>query len=349
MFPRVGITRIADVTGLDRLGIPVYQAIRPRSRNLAVSQGKAVTAVGAKVSGAMEAIELWHAESLDHLAPAPLPLREMRYANPIDEKSFHWRPDSLLLEAATLDWVSARSLTTGRTGWLPTQMIELDFTLPSRLTPNMFHLTSNGLASGNCRAEALVHGLSELVERHGLYLVYEHPARRRRVDEDSIEDPECLGLIERIRAAGAKLAIYDASWEVGLPCLIADLVLPDIPNIWRGSGCHLAREVALSRALTEAAQSRLTYIAGARDDLTQFTERFDFARPFDLFAPPPPETRFESVPDLATGDVAEDLAIIIERLAQYGFEPWAIDLTRNDIGIPVWRTFVAGLKEAPYG
>ena len=34
-------------------------------------------------------------------------------------------------------------------------------------------------------------------------------------------------------------------------------------------GCHPSREGGLLRALTEAAQSRLTYIAGARDDCTR--------------------------------------------------------------------------------
>jgi ribosomal protein S12 methylthiotransferase accessory factor len=59
---RVGITRIADVTWLDDLGLPVYQAIRPGSYLLSVSQGKGLTPELAKVSAAMEAVEMWHAE-----------------------------------------------------------------------------------------------------------------------------------------------------------------------------------------------------------------------------------------------------------------------------------------------
>jgi ribosomal protein S12 methylthiotransferase accessory factor YcaO len=37
---RFGITRIAMVTGLDRVGIPVALATRPNSRSVAVSQGR---------------------------------------------------------------------------------------------------------------------------------------------------------------------------------------------------------------------------------------------------------------------------------------------------------------------
>src|ERR1700752_1277998 len=79
MLPVMGITRIGDVTGLDRIGIPVVVVTRPNSRSLAVSQGKGVTLDCARVSGVMESIEGWHAERID------LPLRlatpeEMRWA-----------------------------------------------------------------------------------------------------------------------------------------------------------------------------------------------------------------------------------------------------------------------------
>src|SRR5687768_13787505 len=53
-LPRFGITRLANVTGLDRVGIPVYQAIRPNSRGLSLSQGKGIDATAAKVSALME-------------------------------------------------------------------------------------------------------------------------------------------------------------------------------------------------------------------------------------------------------------------------------------------------------
>ena len=64
-MPEVGITRLANVTGLDRIGIPVVQAVRPNSRSLSVSQGKGVDMDSAKASAMMEAFELWHAERIE--------------------------------------------------------------------------------------------------------------------------------------------------------------------------------------------------------------------------------------------------------------------------------------------
>src|SRR5262249_1927791 len=129
-LPRVGITRVADLTGLDGLGIPGFQAVRPGSWNLAVSQGKGATPEAARVGAVMEAIETWHAERLDRLPQTVLSLREMRSANPIPLASLRWQPGVRPLDAAPLAWLRAAPLQGGPEGWLPRQMLELEFRLP---------------------------------------------------------------------------------------------------------------------------------------------------------------------------------------------------------------------------
>src|SRR5262245_9183184 len=59
---RAGITRIADLTGLDTLGIPVFAAIRPMGRSLSTQQGKGATPLAATVSALMESLETYSAE-----------------------------------------------------------------------------------------------------------------------------------------------------------------------------------------------------------------------------------------------------------------------------------------------
>src|SRR4029079_18237184 len=56
-FDRLGITRVGDLTGLDKIGVPVWFCCRPNSRGLAVSQGKGITAERARLSAIIEAIE----------------------------------------------------------------------------------------------------------------------------------------------------------------------------------------------------------------------------------------------------------------------------------------------------
>src|SRR5689334_19698744 len=57
-----GITRVANVTGLDTIGVLVVMVVRPNARSLSVSQGKGLSMAAAKVSGIMESLECFHAE-----------------------------------------------------------------------------------------------------------------------------------------------------------------------------------------------------------------------------------------------------------------------------------------------
>src|SRR3982075_4655057 len=61
---RIGITRIGNITGLDRIGIPVAVAVRPNSRSVSVSQGKGLELPQAMASALMEACEGFHAEEI---------------------------------------------------------------------------------------------------------------------------------------------------------------------------------------------------------------------------------------------------------------------------------------------
>jgi ribosomal protein S12 methylthiotransferase accessory factor len=336
---------VADVTTLDRIGVPVYQAVRPASLNLSVSQGKGASPDAARASAAMEAFELWHAEDLSHLPQATLSFREARYANPIPLESLRWSPNLPPPAGLRLPWVSARSLSHERQGWLPRAMLELDFRLGPEIAPAPFRRTSNGLASGNCREEALLHALCELVERHALSLAEEDAGRRVPVIEDSVEAPGCRELIGRIRTAGMKLAVRDITCELGLPAFRVDLAAPDLPRTWRGAGCHTCPAVALSRALTEAAQSRLTVIAGSRDDVRESPAGEPSFQFFEEFLEPQGGRAFPDVPDLSTASVAADVDRVVERLAGCGLEAFWVDLTRPEIGIPVVFAFIPGLRE----
>src|SRR5881227_3639577 len=67
---RMGITRLGNITGLDRIGIPVAIAVRPNSRSVSVSQGKGLELPQAMASALMEACEGFHAEEIGPCRPA---------------------------------------------------------------------------------------------------------------------------------------------------------------------------------------------------------------------------------------------------------------------------------------
>jgi ribosomal protein S12 methylthiotransferase accessory factor len=214
---------------------------------------------------------------------------------------------------------------------------------------------SNGLAAGNHLAEALLSALCEAIERDAVALWNrESLARRaaRRVDPASIDDAGCQALLELYRRAGVAVRIWDVTSDIGVATFVCDIPAtaeegPDGVRM-RGGGCHPARAVALSRALTEAAQTRLNYIVGARDSIsgTEYAPTLEARTAWALLDMiRAPAASFAAAPDFASDDLAADLRAVLVRLRGAGLRhAVAVDLTAAEIGIPVVRVVVPGLE-----
>ncbi len=357
IMPVMGITRVADVTGLDTIGIPVALAIRPNARSLSVSQGKGACRASARASALMESVELYHAEHIH----APLRLatwNEIRYRRPTaDIESLpHSAGGSFHADLRTL-WIEGQDLLGKGPMWVPHEMVHMDYTLPLPSGSGSFVMSSNGLASGNHPAEALCHALSELIERDALALfqLAGEGQREARLDLGTVDDPVCQSLLDRYDRAGVEVAVWDVTSDTRVPafsCVIVDRDPSPARPIgpMSGSGCHPCRGVALSRALTEAAQSRLTLITGARDDVHCHArpEGGDVKaarRALDILALSPPQRAFSRVPDHERETVDDDVLLLLQRLAAVGIEQViAVDLTHEAFGIPVVRVVVPGLE-----
>jgi ribosomal protein S12 methylthiotransferase accessory factor len=175
---------------------------------------------------------------------------------------------------APMDCVVAEEITTGARVLVPAELVFLPYRPHKRFT-GPFGTSSNGLSSGNTLREATVHGLCELVERD----VCSFEAVRDTsmpIELDTVHGPGAA-LVETIRAAGLELYVRTAYNPFGLPYFTAVIHDPDAcaPHLLNGGyGCHPHRSVAFVRAVAEAAQSRLTFIHGGRDDLAGPHARF---------------------------------------------------------------------------
>ncbi|WP_246113673.1 YcaO-like family protein [Streptomyces montanus] len=263
---RYGITRVADLTGLDCIGLPVWTAIRPASRTLSTSQGKGATDLLAKISAVMEAIELWHVEQ-------PLPVaahdtaREIGPHCPLAALPLTGRYDAGVLERMVWEWTAGSGLVGGDKVLVPVDVVRRRVQRPE-WSPDLLRATSTGLACGTTRDEALLHGLFEVVERDVLYRDGQAGGRRRTyIAPDSVGDSYAREVIERLTAAQMALEIALVEGPYRLPVALAYLWSEDLPAVFAGGGCHTSPAIALTRALTEAVQSRLTVISGTRDDL----------------------------------------------------------------------------------
>ncbi|MEF3052712.1 YcaO-like family protein, partial [Mycobacterium tuberculosis variant caprae] len=260
-----GITRVADVTWLDCLGIPTVQAVRPASLTLSVSQGKAASYRAAQVSAVMESLEGWHAENVTaDLWSATA--RDLEADLTYDPAQLRHRPGSLYHAGVKLDWMVATTLLTGRRTWVPWTAVLVNVATRDCWEPPMFEMDTTGLASGNCYDEATLHALYEVMERHSVAAAVAGETMFE-VPTDDVAGSDSAHLVEMIRDAGddVDLARIDV-WD-GYYCFAAELTSATLEVTFGGFGLHHDPNVALSRAITEAAQSRITAISGAREDL----------------------------------------------------------------------------------
>jgi YcaO-like protein with predicted kinase domain len=356
LMARMGVTRLADVTGLDRIGLPVFSAIRPNSRSVAVSQGKGLTADAARAAALMEAAETWHAETIE------APLRLASTAE-LARRSRAVAVDRLPRRAGVpfdadrpLLWIEGRGLTAGEPVWLPYELVHTDFRLPQPTAAGCFPVSTNGLAAGNTRDEAVRHALCELIERDALSLWHQRDARARHgtaIDPATVEDAGCRAVLDRLAGAGFAVALFDLASDLAVPAFLALLVDRRDPagHPGLGSACHPRPATALLKALLEAVQVRTGYIAGARDDLAP--EEFDAAGPAEKLrwlgplleraedAHPLPQAESPAV----GGGTAAEVTYLLGRLAAVGVgEAIAVDLGKPELGVPVVRVVVPGLE-----
>jgi YcaO-like protein with predicted kinase domain len=262
-----GITRVADLTNLDELGIPTAQAVRPASRTYSVSHGQAPTYRGAQVCAVMKSLENWHVENLtvDLFFTSADELASILTYDPARLR----RPaDSLYHPGAKLDWVHATTLLTGQRTWSPWEAVVVNAEVSDNWATPMFTGDTNGLASGNSYDEAALHGLYEVMERHSVATA-EPGLTMFEVSLADVAGSDCGHLIDKIYRTGSALRIARIDTWNGLYCFATDVTSPTEQVPFSGFGFHHDPNVALTQAIAEAAQTRLTAIAGDGEDLSR--------------------------------------------------------------------------------
>lgn len=348
----LGITRLANVTGLDTIGIPTVLSIRPNAKHLSVSQGKGISYELAEASAVMEAIETYHIEN------PPEPILKGSYAdlskmhNVVDPQIFN--PGFFSLEEIhnkEIAWIEAIDLVSNKNCYLPYALISLNSSI-LRIAHGQFAVSSNGLASGNCLEEAICHGLYEVIERDSLFrwgMFNEDELNQTAINLETVTDPILCELIEKYRRAKIALRIWDITSAVGIPsfhCAVQDTNELRGLTISTGTGTHIVKEIALSRALTEVAQSRLTLISGSRDDI--FPEKYfmhsaENRALIPEFSKPTPKNFAMCVQPKVQNTFAGNIADTLHALKHVGIDKvFMFDHTKPEIGVPVAQVFIPG-------
>ncbi|MBW6422100.1 YcaO-like family protein [Rhizobium sp. XQZ8] len=275
-FRELGITRVGFLTGLDTVGIPVAFATRPNSYTLSVFQGKGVDPDAARASAAMEALETSIAEIAPPVMTSATVAEIASSGTPMIDLHSTARCVPAEIGSGSIPWVGGLDVLSGQQVMVPWWLAGMDH---RGERPAGFEQSSDGLASGNTQSEALLHGLCELIERDAWTIAQLKSERELAdclVDPSTVEDAVLDIMLGRIREAGLQLVLLDMTTDLQVPAFLAVLI-PDSTSkradarwsqICGGCGCHPDPVRAMLRAITEAAQSRLTAIAGSRDDFS---------------------------------------------------------------------------------
>ena len=372
-----GITRLADTTGLDRVGIPTHSCVKPGTADVIwVYSGKGLTPEQSRIGAIMECIErtsaLWNPARF-FLAPHPSR----------SEQGDFWIPERFTERLRPCEsnkplvWVEASDLQNGRKVYVPADLV---FTgrRPTLNADRSFAVTtSNGLAAGFSREQAIEHALAEVVERDAVSCAELRSSHfgvsflgtiarligsdDGRVAEAFCDDldyaetldqsnlpPSAAALYERYRAASLELVIKRIPNDLDIPVFGASVMesmgFDDILAT-AGYGAHLDPEIALTKCLLEVAQSRATDRQGAREDCFDEEKKRLSQAPNShwLAIPGSRKTAFSELswsPERKSVRVEEYL----ERLATRGLRDVAVVDFDAYPGIHVVRVLVPGIE-----
>jgi ribosomal protein S12 methylthiotransferase accessory factor len=377
----LGVTRLADITGLDRIGIPVYSSVVPKSDDgISVYNGKGSRRVDAQAGALMEAIERQTA------LKARLPYIEGSYAElsrtrrVLDPKSINQKLAASYSDEKTYAWVEGFDIVAGEACWVPAKFAGYlwdELPHPSCFDSN----DTSGLAAGNSREEAMCHALCELAERDAWTMAelgaHQLPRQRRalahgvarRDGPDDLElfpcldvdfgDAELEELLAKYHRAGLFPVMRDITSELGVPTFFAsaaDEQLPGFPMAHSGLGAHPNAKVALRRALTEMAQSRCVDIQGVREDLlppdaapTEFSLHMRrvsaINRDTYYLGESVRRRKLRDVASRAFDSIEADTAFLLDRFAACGMrQVIVVDFTPEAEDYSVVRVIVPGIE-----
>ena len=353
-----GITRITEITHLDRIGLPVFSAIRPTSQDGAISiyGGKGISSEHAKASAMMEGFERYSAEKQDENLVTGTVSEISSKGNTIDVDSLNLPKDFKKenIELFNLEWNICHDLISGDDYYVPSNAIYHPYVLEDNSCQSLFKSNTNGLASGNSLEEAILHGMFEVIERDAWSIFELTHKNYKQIDLDSIESETVNDAISKFSENDIKIKLMDFTADVNIPTIAAsadDTLLKDAGLLTLGIGTHLDPEVAVLRALTEVAQSRATQIHGARED----TVRADFARTAGYermkrinkyyFQEEDEKIRLSDIENRSTDSITKDIDIVLDELKSNEIEHVLYyDLTRPELNVNVVRVIIPTME-----
>lgn len=313
--------------------------------------GKGATKDQAKASAIMEFAERLSWINFDYKnSPGYIKtsFNELRKNNDIDDikKCFYiaysQKKEKLyeLVKDIPLDWIQAYSLTKNKSTYYP-------------ISWNNYYSSTNGLASGNIKEEAILQALCEVIERHNVSkLILNLPnSSTELIDTNSLDNISIKNLIESFKEKHIDIYLINATHQIKIPTVIACGIAqkPEIEmvRICYGYGCHTDPQKAIIRAMSEFHQGRTGAInkeeIARKVELKRGQWQFKLNIDIDKIINNSKTISYKDLPDLTNDDIKTEILTIVELLAKDGYETIIANKTYPLLKIPVYRAFVPGL------
>jgi ribosomal protein S12 methylthiotransferase accessory factor len=251
-----------------------------------------------------------------------------------------------------VEWSPVWSLTRHEVRYLPSAFCYYDYPQPEKRTYCL--ACSNGCAAGNTLTEAILQGFLELVERDAVALWWYNRVRRPGVDLDSFDDPYLPRLRGFLREHGREFWVIDLTSDLEIPVFAALTRRIDggPEQIMPGFGAHLEPTIALLRAVTEMTQMLSSPLLNGKGcehepidpDTAHWLETATTANQPYLLPAEGSNRTAASYPRMWSDDIADDVSVCQSRVERAGLEMLILDQTRPEIGLPVAKVIVPGLR-----
>jgi oxazoline/thiazoline synthase len=244
--------------------------------------------------------------------------------------------------SARIEWSPAWSLRDQRFRYLPTSLLYFFYRGPGEINAD-----SNGCAAGNTLAEAIVQGFFELAERDSYAIWWYNRLQRSEVDLGQFDDSYIRDLRTQLADNGRRLWMLDITNDLGIPSFVALAHWTDNgrENIEFGSGAHFDPRIAALRAITELNQFLSIGLMGEGEGKK---ESLDGTTPFRLqdhaYLVPAGSPAVQPAATFSRLDTREQVAACVETVGRAGLDFLVLDQTRPDIGVPVARVIVPGMR-----
>ncbi len=348
-LPRIGVTRVADISYLAAQSYPVFQSVRPqilyhsKTGQNTGAQGKGKSPEQAKISCLMETVEGYCQEprqeslirgSYRFLKNQHLIVHPKHFAAQYGKNAKVTEP---------LMWTEAVSLDDGRVVLVPAEAVYFPFLPRDYNTREVFVSSSNGVGAGITYLEAVTHAIYEAIERHYFGLWEQGKIKARAFFSEELEKFVGIKQFKMSMQYDIEVVALEIPAIKNLPMVMCWLVSEN--NCWfYGAGCSADTTTAIDRAVSESLQGFAVKASGSREDMVQ------------------PETigrRFDNLPKHQSLPLAHYRRRVLDKnfktlqaeyealllwLRQAGFDKiFVANLTRVGIDLPVVKVLIPGL------